>query len=412
MTMPLRPILVSLRHHKLIVSLLILQVAFTCAIICNVVFLVTNRIQQIMLPSGIAEAELTLMTSESVDKSENHLARHRADLVALRGIAGVIDAVAVDSLPLGSSETSSITCVNSEDMQRIRAASSLEQAGCVQPAVYTGTPSVINVLGLRLIAGRDFSSEEYVTGDMAPVVIISRALAEKLYPGQPALGKNIYVGVTEPSRVIGVVDTLLRPRINTIESSQYTVLQPILPDNRDVTYLLRSASQGRHRLLQIAVGVLMRAAPDRIISSDSVRTYEDVRYAYFQRDDTMIGLLLASGIGLLFVTALGIAGLANFWVAQRRKQIGIRRAIGATRDDILRYFQLENFLIVSIGIIFGMTLAFGLNQLLMQKYELPRLPLCYLLIGAFLLWVLGQLAVLAPALRAAAISPMAATRSL
>jgi putative ABC transport system permease protein len=122
----------------------------------------------------------------------------------------------------------------------------------------------------------------------------------------------------------------------------------------------------------------------------------------------LIGVILA----LLLVTALGIVGLASFWVQQRRKQIGIRRAIGATRHDILSYFQTENFLIVSGGIFIGMVLAFALNLALMKVYELPRLPLYYLPIGAVSLWLLGQLAVLGPALRAAAVPPVVATRSV
>ncbi|MBW8824581.1 MAG: FtsX-like permease family protein, partial [Xanthomonadales bacterium] len=92
--------------------------------------------------------------------------------------------------------------------------------------------------------------------------------------------------------------------------------------------------------------------------------------------------------------------------------IGVRRALGATRGDILRYFQTENFLIVTGGVILGMTLAFGINQMLMAQYELPRLPWPYLPIGAVVLWLLGQLAVLWPALRAASIPPATATRSV
>jgi putative ABC transport system permease protein len=85
--------------------------------------------------------------------------------------------------------------------------------------------------------------------------------------------------------------------------------------------------------------------------------------------------------------------------------------LGATRGDILRYFQIENFLIVTIGIVAGMILAYAINLMLMTIYELPRLPLGYLPIGAVVLWILGQLAVLAPALRAAAVPPVAAIRS-
>jgi putative ABC transport system permease protein len=137
-----------------------------------------------------------------------------------------------------------------------------------------------------------------------------------------------------------------------------------------------------------------------------------LRERYFRNDRVMAGMLVGVITALLGVTALGIVGLASFWVAQRRKQIGIRRAIGATRGDILRYFQTENFLIVTFGIALGMLLAFVLNAVLMKFYELPHLPLYYLPVGALVLWGLGQLAVLGPALRAAAVPPVVATRSV
>ncbi len=126
----------------------------------------------------------------------------------------------------------------------------------------------------------------------------------------------------------------------------------------------------------------------------------------------MAWLLATVILALLVVTALGIVGLASFWVQQRTKQIGVRRALGATRGQILRYFQIENFLLATVGIALGMLLAYAINQLLMGKYELPRLPLVYLPIGALALWMLGQIAVFWPAQRAAAVPPAVATRSV
>jgi len=115
---------------------------------------------------------------------------------------------------------------------------------------------------------------------------------------------------------------------------------------------------------------------------------------------------------LLLATAGGIVGLSSFWVGQRRRSIGVRRALGATRGDILRYFQAENFLIVSGGIALGTLLGVAANLSLMTYWELPRMPLWLLGIGAVLLWLLGQLAVLGPARRAAAVAPVEATRSM
>jgi putative ABC transport system permease protein len=161
--------------------------------------------------------------------------------------------------------------------------------------------------------------------------------------------------------------------------------------------------------LKQATDALNKLDDNRIIQH--ARTFTELRSDYFHRSRTMIALLVAAALGLLAVTAIGIAGLASFWVQQRKRSIGIRRAIGATRNDILRYFQTENFLIVTAGIILGSALACSLNMVLMAHYEQPRLPMFYLLAGAFALWLLGQLAVLGPAVRAAAVPPVIATRS-
>ena len=160
------------------------------------------------------------------------------------------------------------------------------------------------------------------------------------------------------------------------------------------------------------MAALKHNSPNRIVLDENTKTVEDLRLEYYRQDRSMVWLLIAVCVALLVVTALGIVGLASFWVQQRTKQIGVRRALGATRGQILRYFQMENFLLATIGIVFGMLMAFGINQLLMGKYELPRLPAIYLPVGAVVLWLLGQLSVLGPARRAAAVPPAVATRSV
>jgi putative ABC transport system permease protein len=86
--------------------------------------------------------------------------------------------------------------------------------------------------------------------------------------------------------------------------------------------------------------------------------------------------------------------------------------VGATRGHILHYFQTENFLLSTGGVVVGMLLAFGINLYLMQHYAMTRMPWYYLPGGAVALWLIGQLAVLGPALRAAAVPPVVATRSV
>jgi putative ABC transport system permease protein len=402
--MPLRPLLSSLTRHKLTVLLLVLQVSLTCAIVCNVVFMIVNRTAQMRQPSGLAENELVMIESVGLDENENPLTRHTADLAALCNISGVIGAAAVDALPFNGNDWSNGIATAPNADSRLTA------------TAYNGTPGELAALGLQLIEGRDFLPDEYLPLDSAhdwaginhvSVTIITHALAERLFPGQSALGKAIYPG-DNPVRIVGVVDRLLRPQLHDAVSNEYSTLFPLLPDSNDVIYVLRTAPQERQRVLKQMADVLNRLDGNRILRK--AQTFSQLRTDFFHRNRTMIGLLLAAAAGLLFVTALGIAGLASFWVQQRRRSIGIRRAIGATRSDILRYFQAENFLIVSGGIVLGMLLAYALNVLLMTHYELARLPLTYLPVGALLLWLLGQCAVLGPALRAAAVPPIVATR--
>lgn len=410
--MHIRPILSTLRHHKLTAVLLTLQVAVTLAIVCNVMHMIVDRIERINVSTGIAENELSTIPSETIDKGADHPAQLAADLAALRAVPGVRAAVAVSySLPLNRSEDTHGICPSKEALDRAIQRNSIDGSGCVEPSVYDGTPGLVGTLGLHLVEGRDFLPDEYTAHGKPVVAIITRALAQHLYPGRSALGQSMYDG-NQFIRVVGIVDTLLRPELRATGVDNDSMILPQAPDGADALYVLRSAPHDRQRVLAAATAALWKANPDRIINSARVRTYSDIRTAYFQRDITMIGLLIASVLGLLFVTALGIAGLANFWVQQRTRSIGIRRAIGATRGEILRYFQLENFVIVGTGIVLGTVLAITLNLVLMTHYELPRLPLGYLPAGALVLWMLGQLSVLSPALSASRVPPMVATRSV
>ena len=114
---------------------------------------------------------------------------------------------------------------------------------------------------------------------------------------------------------------------------------------------------------------------------------------------------------LLGVTAAGIVGLTSFWVGQRHRQIGVRRALGARKADILHYFQMENLLIAGLGAVVGIALAIGLNLLLMKHYEMDRMPVAYVLAGVVLVLLLGQGAVFTPARRASNVPPLVATRA-
>jgi putative ABC transport system permease protein len=115
---------------------------------------------------------------------------------------------------------------------------------------------------------------------------------------------------------------------------------------------------------------------------------------------------------VLAVSAIGIFGLAVFNVTTRTKQIGTRRAIGARRFHILRYFLVENWLVTTTGVVVGCVLALAAGVVMSHLARTPRLPLYYLVGGVLFVWALGLISVLLPARRAADISPAVATRTV
>jgi putative ABC transport system permease protein len=402
-------ILSTLRRHKITALLIVLEIALTCAIVCNAVFLINQRLQRMDMPGGVAEHELVQVQVAAIGAQPDARARTLEDLAALRRIPGVKSVALVSQLPFtGSSSNSSIMLSPTQTQPTLNA------------TMYEGLDA-LQTFGTRLVAGRYLRPDEYMWREdirrdpsllaRASSVVITRALGERLWPGQSALGKTIYFDNEIGVRVVGVVESLIRPSLSRGDNTaQWSLVVPLRDTvGSGASYVLRTAPDDRQRVIKAAVAVLKKLDPKRVITQQ--RTLDEARAEFFQGDRAMTGLLLGVIVALLLVTALGIVGLASFWVAQRRRMIGVRRALGATRGNILHYFQTENFLLATLGIALGMVLTYGINLFLMLHYELPRLPAVYFPAGAIALWLIGQVAVLGPAMRAAAVPPVVATRS-
>jgi putative ABC transport system permease protein len=404
--MHIRPIFAALRKHKLATVLITLEIALACAVLCNATSMIASRFSAMHLDSGVDENSLGLIALQGFDPKQANDLNARV-VSGLRAIPGVEAVHVVNSVPFGP--------------QAGNAGISLDPAGKRFGGVvefYIGDAGTPKALGLQLVAGRMPQADDHQPiANFLPSsagVLITRTLAGHLWPGQSPLGKMFYMGPYR-FRVIGVVANLAIQQYNEegVRGAQWTVFVPALPGPQLAgNYLIRANPGDLDRVMAQAEAAIAKVAPDVVLDHDDSRTVSYLRHRFFQTDRAMAGLLIGVIVALLGVTALGIVGLASFWVSQRRKQIGVRRALGATRGDILRYFQTENFLIVTFGIALGVVLAIGINLSLMKVFEVSHLPLWYLPVGAIVLWLLGQLAVLAPALRAAAVPPVVATRSV
>jgi putative ABC transport system permease protein len=403
--MHIRPILRALSRHRIAASLIALEVALACAVLCNAFFLIGNRLQLVQLDSGIDEAALGLVSLSGCDGCSDADLNARV-LDALRRIPGVRAAGTINTVPFAPAAGNNGVCLDQ----------ACTQVGGV-PHFYTASAGAIAALGLKPDSGRAFGAGDYQAFEhFAPAtadVWITRALAEHLWPGQDPLGRELWAG--GHYRVVGILRHLARPDPGRSEDGaiggDWSVLIPVREASQSGTYVLRADPRELPRVVAQARNAVARAAPDAVLDGEYSKPLDELRQRYFQSDRAMAKLLLAVIAAMLLVTALGIVGLASFWVQQRTRQIGVRRALGATRRDILRHFQTENLLIVGAGVALGMVLAYAGNVVLMRFFELERLPAAYLPVGAALLCALGQLAVLGPALRAAAVPPATATRS-
>ena len=407
--MEIRPILSALMRSKVSMILIGLQVALTLAIVCNALFIIGQRLDRMGRPSGMNEADTFTLSSSGFGQGFDVRATMDADITLLRALPGVAAATVINSTPLSNGGWSSGVQLKAD-----------QKTPNAEAAFYFVDDQGLKALDAKLIAGRDFKAGEigFRTLDKSvapPGVIITAALAASLFPGQGAVGKQVYIDdpkTTPPTTVLGVVERLQTPWVGgSYAGIEYSVIQPQrLVFGNASNYLVRAEPGRRDEVMKRVEDKLAASNPSRIMRS--VHTIESVRTEAYAGDRAMAIILGAVIFALLTITALGIVGMASFWVAQRTRQIGTRRALGATRRDVLRYFQTENFIITTMGLVAGGILSYVFSLWMMHNYQSPRLPWYYVPIGFVCLWVLGQLAVLGPALRASRVPPAVATRSV
>jgi putative ABC transport system permease protein len=411
----MRHIVKPLFRHRLMPLLVVLQVAIACAIACNALFLLQQRLVPIMASDGVGHPAQLIMALNIAPRAKPWPPSRLLEVESsLRAVPGVTSVSVAGSLPM-------------ETMTQFNGDMVGERVGTqANAAVYIGD-HLLDTLDLKLVAGRDFSATEQAvqyngTGlrENGPA-IVTQALADRLFPDGHALGQAIRVGKQADAAqrtVVGVVAHLMRNNLGQDNRNDidYSMVLPGIPGNWPMpVFGVRVAPTANTERVRKAVAAVI----ERELGAEIVQGFKPKYEMYSSMRDSMLAapraaVWLLSGVSLveLIVALVGIMGLTGYWVQQRTRQIGVRRALGARRIDILRHVQVENLLVVGVGVLLGMLAAYGVNLWLMRHFELSRLPWTYLPYGAALMLVLGQLAVLAPARRAAAVPPVVATRSV
>lgn len=410
--MEIRALLSAMAASKIGPLLVAAQVAVSLAVIVNLTYVIEQRLAAAERPTGLDLRDMFWVRTQPSSPDYNYAAAVKADLAYLNALPGCIAATAADPLP--------------QTLSSFRFALTLRPPGAAGPVggvdanMYLGTERFIQAMGLRLIAGRNFSPDS-VTGpepDMmtvfshwAPEVIVTRSLASRLFPGGHALGKTVYL-MDKPAVIVGIVGLMRAnplPPLEDLLATQVAIV-PMIPPGPDGTYVVRTQPGRRDELMARIGKEFAGLQPGRFISR--MEAY-DTTAAQVRQGDRASALILGTvAITVLLVTVVGILGLAAFNVVTRTKQLGIRRALGARRFHILRYFLVESWITMTAGVSVGCILAVAAGVEVSRVYQLARLPLYYLAGGVLLMWAVGLIAVLVPALRAASVSPAVATRTV
>lgn len=402
--MEIAPIAKSLLRNRIGPLLLALQVAVTLAFLVNAFYIISDRIRQMWRPTGVDVENLFRINAIGTDESYVSASALPSDLEAIRAVEGVRAVTTTNAVPLGGSGWFMSVSTDPD---------APDNGEGFDAALYMLGENGLEAMGAELQEGRWFRREEILSLDPGfemntPVAVLARPLAEKLFPDGSAVGQTVYMPRSGPTRIIGIVEFLGTPWSSYGEYGS-SILVPVVDAGPVTQFLVRAEPGMRDNAMAGVEKVLAERDPNRLVtrmeSLESIvaRAYEDHR--------AMSIILVTVGTLLLVVNVLGIVGLASFQVNRRRRQIGTRRALGASRLAVQRYFMTEMGIIVGAGLAVGVALTIMVNYGMMRLLDFERLDLAWLPLAAGLLFVLGQLAVLGPARRAAFIPPAVATRS-
>lgn len=402
--MEIRPILSALLRNRAGAILVALQIAITLAIVVNAVYVTQQRLTHIGRPSGMDDQNIFSFWVTSYEKDYDFLGMVNADMALLRQMPGIIDATPMSQMPLSGSGSST------------QFYSLPEKKGEKSPANYYLTDDhAVKTLGITLSAGTTFDPNtiEYKATpeqSWAPTAVITKALGKALFKDEPPLGKTFYDDQGSPIRVIGVIDHMHGSWVGW-NNLDRVMLTPRIQSQPSTQYAIRTAPGEIDRVMADVEVALRKRDPNRVISDPMNKMSDQKMQSY--AGDSLMAVTLSTVTGLVLVfSALGIFGLATFNVNTRTRQIGTRRAVGARKRDIVRYFMTENWLITTLGVVVGCCLALAAGFWLSTEFQLPRLDLYYLIAGVLGLWLVGQLAAWQPSRKAAKVSPAMATRTV
>jgi len=271
--------------------------------------------------------------------------------------------------------------------------------------VYAASPGYLETMGVPLLSGRRFDARDDARG--TPVALISRAMAHRYWPQGDPIGARISFGGTTWQTVVGVVgDVRMEPR-------EEPYPEVYLPQAQSPERLMYLTARGRGGAAAL-VAAMRRAveSADRTVPLSDVQTMDERAALAMARPRGGVALIGAFAALALALAAVGIYGVVAYGTAQRRRELGIRLALGAEPASVIRLIVRQAMLPVGLGVAAGLAAALAASRLLGSLlYGVSPLDLTtYGVVAVFVAGV-ALAASWIPARHAARIDPLAALRA-
>lgn len=394
-TWQLGPILRGIREHRIAATLVTLQLAIGLVIAITAVqvgaYFVVLRGPQPALPLD----DLTLVELQLPGRVAGTAAAERAGaelLARVRGAPEVVAATTFAQPPLRPIERFPDELASHPGGER---ATVFE---------LEGGPGLARTLGLSVVAGRDLTDDDLAGSSTAALVPTS--LARTLYADRDPIGQLLISRGHGAVVIVGVTVDLTPPGFGF--SVPPLILYAHVPRGAARTLVLARTRPGGAAALRATLSRAFPAASDRVVIVEPGGRYIDQAATTVRAGFGVIGFMTAA---IVIVALFGSLALTYFLVASRTREIGLRRALGATRADVIRSFVLENTLLTAAGTLLALV-GFGVLAPRMLESGLgfpPSWTLVMATVVAF--WVLNHVATRVPARRAAAVPAAVASRS-
>ncbi len=391
------------RGHSLLVTA---EVALAAVLLVGAVLMFQSFQKLIAVnpgfrPEGVATFELTLTRALYPDGGQRAQFVEQAR-TRLSSLPGVLAVGAISNLPLGGYEDMTYFAV--EGAERVpQGKEPLAENRVI-------TPGYFEAMRINLVSGRDFDVTDTI--DKPPVAIVNETLARKFFPAGDAVGKRIkrvFGGDRDWRTIVGVVHDVrgfslevpARPQLYHPHSEDpYDVMAMTVRADATALPSLRNAIQRELKQLDTSLPVAnYRTMPELVVKATARPRFSTL----------LLGLFATAA---LLLTVMGLYGVVTYGVSQRSREIGIRMALGAQRQNVLAQVIRQGMRPAFVGVGIGMVGAFGLVRLLAsQLYQInPSDPITFGIV-AFGLLIVSLIACYLPARRATKVDPITALRT-